>query len=122
MGKQTDIRGEETGLLRRLISEKRGHADPYIRGETRNKETFINFAEATFEGTEETLTFFTDIINPKIVLATPSGGYSLGDQVSWELNSKGRTASGSYIDITRSGSEGTSALPVSVMVIGVDTV
>lgn len=120
MGKQTDIRGEQTGVLKRLLSEKRGHGDPYIRGETRNKESFINVGEAAFTTTEKTLTIFTDVVNPKIVIATPSGTIPTHSGVVWALNTKGRTSSGSYIDITR-GDGSTSAMPVSVLVVGIDT-
>lgn len=121
MVKQTDIRGTNTGVLKRLLSEKRGHGDPYIRGETRNKESFINVGEATFDSTEATLTIFTDIVNPKVVIATPSGAYHANDRLSWGLNALGRTPSGSYINIIRHAS-GTSDLSVSVAVIGVDSV
>lgn len=119
MVKQTDIRGDKTGILKRLISEKRGHGDPYIRGDVRDKESFVNVGEAAFNGQEATLTIFTDIVNPKVVIAAPSGAYAANDQLSWTLNSKGRTISGSYIDIIRNTS-GTSGLPVSVLIVGVD--
>lgn len=120
MANQTDIRGDQTGVLKRLLSEKRGHGDPYIRGETRNKESFINVGEAVFTTTEKTLTIFTDVVNPKVVIATPSGASPSHSGVVWKLNTKGRTSSGSYIDIIR-GDGSASAMPVSVMVVGVDT-
>ena len=120
MGKQTDIRGDQDGVLKRLLSEKRGHGNPYIRGETRNKESFINVGEAAFTTTEKTLTIFTDVMNPKIVIATPSGTVPTQSGVTWALNERGRTSSGSYIDIIR-GETNPSALPVSVLVVGVDT-
>ena len=120
MGNQTDIRGDQTGVLKRLLSEKRGHGDPYIRGDVRNKESFINVGEATFTTTETTLTIFTDVVNPTVVIATPSGSVPSHSGVIWKLNSKGRTASGSYIDIIR-GNGDASAMPVSILVVGVDT-
>ena len=120
MTKQTDIRGTKTGTLKRVLSEKRGHGDPYIRGDVRNKETFINYGEVSFTDSEEDLVFFTSIKNPKAVIATVSGAYSAVNQIGWHLDTKGRTPSGSYITINRQTDGATDA--VSVVVLGTDEV